>query len=116
MSALLSSESVSFKIGVVPRFLSYSFFFFFSGAQPKKENPSGPQGLSGPPLLAMGFLGVSMCRDIVRYAPPQHANLRCDTPRARGYLSDTCAISHESKGNGCDAPKSQEENPPEQNV
>ena len=29
---------------------------------------------------------------------------RCDTPRQKGYLSDTCAIPYENKANGCDTP------------
>ena len=34
----------------------------------------------------------------------EHAKWRYDTPPQKGYLSDTCAIPHENKGNGCDTP------------
>ena len=34
----------------------------------------------------------------------EHAKWRCDTSPHKGYLSDTCAIPHENKANGCDTP------------
>ena len=65
-----------------------------------------------PLLRAMGFFGVSTW-PIGRDTPSpfsewfplgEHAKWRCDTPPQKGYLSDTCAIPYENKGNGCDTP------------
>ena len=42
-----------------------------------------------------------------RFPLGEHAKWRCDTPPPtprKGYLSDTCAIPHENKANGCDTP------------
>ena len=40
-----------------------------------------------------------------RFPLGEHAKWRCDTPpHTKGYLSDTCAIPHENKANGCDTP------------
>ena len=72
--------------------------------------------LSDTPLLrAMGFL-MSQHGQLGAIPPPfsgrfplgEHAKWRCDTlrppPHKKGYLSDTCAIPHENKANGCDTP------------
>ena len=69
--------------------------------------------LSDTPLLrAMGFL-VSQHGQLGAIPPPpflsvfplgEHAKWRCDTPPQKGYLSDTCAIPYENKGNVCDTP------------
>ena len=65
-----------------------------------------------PLLRAMGFL-VSQHGQLGAIPPPpfserfplkKHAKWRCDTPPQRGYLSDTCAMPHENKANGCDTP------------
>ena len=65
-------------------------------------------------LRAMGFL-VSQHGQLGAIPPPpfserfplgEHTKWRCDTPPPpqKGYLSDTCAIPHENKANGCDTP------------
>ena len=69
--------------------------------------------LSDTPLLrVMGFL-VSQHGQLGAIPPPpfserfplgEHAKWRCDTPPQGGYLSDTCGIPYENKGNGCDTP------------
>ena len=41
-----------------------------------------------------------------RFPLGEHAKWRCDTPPTKGYLSDTCAIPHENKANGCEYPPS----------
>ena len=86
---------------------------------------SGMQSLSGPvlrdtarlsqryaPIARYGVLGVSTwpirCDTpslfSERFPLGEHAKWRCDTPPPKGYLSDTCAIPHENKANGCDTP------------
>ena len=65
-----------------------------------------------PPIARYGVFGVStwpigcdtpspFCQ---RFPLGEHAKWRCDTPPQKGYLSDTCAIPSENKGNGCDTP------------
>ena len=87
-------------------------------------NPSGPNG-SGPvlrdtarlsqryPHIARYGVLVSQHSQLGAIPPPpfsqrlplgEHAKWRCDTPPQKGYLSDTCAIPHENKANGCDTP------------
>ena len=70
-----------------------------------------------PPYCALwGFWCLSMANSIIGCDVPstfsegfplgEHAKWRCDTPPppTKGYLSDTCAISHENKANGCETP------------
>ena len=65
--------------------------------------------LSDIPLLrAMGFWCLNMA-NWVRYPLPifwafplgEHAKWKCNTPLQKGYLSDTCTLPYENKGNGC---------------
>ena len=70
--------------------------------------------LNDAPLLrAMGFLVSQHCQLGAIPPPPflsvplkEHAKWRCDTPPppTKGYLSDTCAIPYDNKGNACDPP------------
>ena len=39
-----------------------------------------------------------------RFPRAEHTKWRCDTPLQKGYLSDTGAIPHENKANGCATP------------
>ena len=67
-----------------------------------------------PPIARYGVFGVSTwpiwCDTpspfSERFPLGEQAKWRCDTPppTQKGYLSDTCAIPHENKANGCDTP------------
>ena len=69
--------------------------------------------LSDTPLLrAMGFL-VSQHGQLGAIPPPPFLSVSplesmrsggAIAPPQKGYLSDTCAIPYENKGNGCDTP------------
>ena len=65
-----------------------------------------------PPIARYGVFGVSTWPIGCDTPSPfsecfplgKHAKWRCDTPPQKGYLSDTCAIPYENKGNGCYSP------------
>ena len=102
--------------GVITKTITYTYHWEIKGRFRELSGPvlrdTARLSQRYPPIARYGVFGLptwpkgcdTPSSFSGRFPLGEHAKWRCDTPPQKGYLSDTCAIPHENKGNGCDTP------------